>query len=454
MGFLYFGNNLSHNFLDRESLEKLLRLGLNLPPSYIYVCVGGLLFLYMSLWSLFAIAKKRADLADVAWGLGFMLVAWASLILGQMTVYGLIVNILVTIWASRLVLHIYFRNRNRDEDFRYLAMKRKWGKNFNFKIFSEVFLLQGCILYIVALPIMWIHTHPQSMPMEILAIALPIWLIGFLLETLADRELTLFQNDPSNNGKLLTVGLWGFVRHPNYLGELMQWWAIWLMAAFLPYGWTLLISPLLLTYLIVNVSGVRPLEEKMKKHADFEVYAKNTPSLIPPSLVNGFLYGVTWFILVIYGPKSSLIIPTLVAIGCYAAQATLFTKFDRKSLHICVPLSIVAMCLGLLQEIFFIQSGILTYPNGANGAILPPLWVLLLYPLFSLTLNSSLEFLNKNLVLPLFLGGLGALLAYPLAEKLGGVQLLKPLAYPILFLSWGLLLTVLIILNRKLIRSK
>jgi len=405
----------------------------------------------MSLWSLVAIAKKRADLADVAWGLGFILVAWASLILGQITVYGLIVNILVTIWAIRLVFHIYFRNRNRDEDFRYQALKRQWGGNFNFKLFSEVFLLQGCILYVVALPIMWIHTHPERLPLQILGIALPIWLTGFVLETVADWELTLFQSDPSKKGKLLTCGLWSYVRHPNYLGELMQWWAIWFMAAFLPFGWALVISPLLLTFLVVNVSGIKPLEEKMKKHADFKVYAENTPSLIPPSLVNGFLYGIAWFILIIYGAKGSRMIPIMAALGCYAAQITLFAKFDRKSLRICVPLSIFAIGLGLLQEMVFIQSGILAYPN---GGIFPPLWLLVLYPLFSLTLNSSLLFLNKSLVLPFFLGGFGALLSYLSGERLGGVQLFPPLAYPGLFLSWGVFLTVLIILNRKLMGLK
>ncbi|MBA3815544.1 MAG: DUF2878 family protein [Parachlamydiaceae bacterium] len=401
----------------------------------------------MSIWSLVAIAKKRADLADVAWGLGFILVAWTSLIFGQMTIYGLIVNILVTIWAIRLMLHIYYRNRNRDEDFRYQALKRKWGENFNFKIFSEVFLLQGCILYVVALPIIWIHTHSERMPVQVLMFALPIWISGFVLETIADWELTLFQNDLSKKGKLLTVGLWGYVRHPNYLGELMQWWAIWFMAAFFPFGWALLISPLLLTFLIVKVSGVKPLEEKMKKHADFKNYAKNTPSLIPPSLVNGFLYGTTWYILILYGAEGSRFIPILAALGCYVAQIILFAQFDRKSFRIFIPLSLAATCLGLLQEMIFILSGILAYPN---GGILPPLWLILLYPLFSLTLNSSLEFLNKNLAFPFFIGGFGALLSYLSGQRLGGVQLFPPLAYPVIFLSWGVFLTVLIIINRKL----
>ena len=428
-------------------MENLISLGFNLPLTHVFTGVGVLLFLYMSLGSLLALAKKRADLADVAWGLGFLLVAWASLFLGQPTLYGLIVNFLVTIWALRLIFHIYIRNRSRDEDFRYRALKKRWGKNVKLKVFSEVFLLQGCILFVFALPIVWIHTHPVNLPVQILWLALPIWLSGFALETMADRELTFFKNEPSNRGKLLTVGVWSYVRHPNYLGELLQWWAIWLMAAGLPFGWVFVISPLLLTFLIVKVSGVKPLEEKMKQHVDFKVYAEKTPSLISSTLLNALFYGIAWYILVFHSAKGSPIIPIVTTLGCYIAQLTLFAKFDRKSLPTCVPLSIIAIGLGLLQEMSFIQAGILTYHQ---GSIFPPIWILAIYPLFSLTLNSSLAFLNRNLMLSFFPGGFGALFLYFSGETSGKVQLFPPLAYPVLFLSWGLFLTVLIMLNRKL----
>jgi len=120
--------------IDRAGRAEY-NLSLNLQPSHLFATVALLLLLYMSIWFVMAIVKKRADLADIAWGLGFMLVAWASIILGQITAYGLIVNMLVTLWALRLVLHIYLRNRNRDEDFRYQALKEKWGGGFQFQTF-------------------------------------------------------------------------------------------------------------------------------------------------------------------------------------------------------------------------------------------------------------------------------------------------------------------------------
>lgn len=432
-------------------MEKLFHLSLNLPLTYNLLATGLLLFLYMSSWWLVALVKKRADIADIAWGLGFMLVAWSSLFLGQVTVYGLVLNIFVTVWALRLAFHIYYRSKDREEDFRYQALKKRWGADFNLRLFSDVFLLQGCILYIVALPILWIHTHPGEVSLDVLAVVLPIWLAGFLIEAIADRQLALFQKNLSNKGKLLTTGLWGYVRHPNYLGELIQWWAIWLMAAFLPFGWILCLSPLLLTYLMFEVSGVKPLEEKMKKNPEFKEYADITPSLVPPSLVNGILYGAAWFTMIYYGAQGALLIPLITALGCYALQIALFAKFDRESLGISIPLSIIATILGFLQEVLFIYTGTLAYPNKGE---FPPLWLLLLYPLFSLTLNSSLKFLNKNLALTFFLGGAGGILSYISGERLGGVELYMPQGYPVLFISWGLFLTVLIIVNRKLIVQK
>ncbi len=279
-------------------MEKLLSLSLNLPLSYFFGLVGVMLFSYMSVWALAAIAKKRADLADIAWGPGFVLVAWICLVLGQATVEGVIVNILVTLWGMRLAFHLYIRNRKREEDFRYQTLKLRWGKNFNFRLFVEVFLLQGCILYVIALPIMWIHIH--RLPGHILWLTSPLWLAGFALETIADLELALFKKDPSKAGKLLTTGVWGYVRHPNYLGELIQWWAIWLMAAFLPFGWALVISPLLLTFLIVHISGVKPLEEKFLQHAEFKEYLEKTPALIALAYPVIFLFwGVFLTLLII-----------------------------------------------------------------------------------------------------------------------------------------------------------
>jgi predicted DCC family thiol-disulfide oxidoreductase YuxK len=208
-----------------------------------------------------------------------------------------------------------------------------------------------------------------------------------------------------------------------------------------------MISPLLITFLIVKVSGIAPLEEKMKNHSDFPDYAKNTPSLIPFSLINGALYMLAYLIAVFYGAKGSFFLPLLACLLNYTIQLYLLSKLDPKSFLISIPLSLYALFFGLIQEMLFIHFGLVSYPG---QGFFPPFWLLSLYPLFSLTLNSSLRFLNWNLCLTFCLGGAGSLLSYLSGEWLGAAELHLPSAYPWLFASWGLYVTILILLNRRL----
>ena len=397
------------------------------------------LFSFIFLCFLIYTVKKRKDLADTFWGIGFIVVAWTGFIFSGFSYIGLVVNSLVTLWAIRLTIHIFLRNRKRDEDFRY----EKWKGNR--QVFFKVFILQGIILFIVALPIIWIQLHPIS---EIPLLPILIWSIGFLLEAVSDYQLLVFKNDKGNNGKLLISGLWGYVRHPNYLGEILQWWAIWMISSYLPYGFLLIISPLLITALIIWISGIKPLEDKMKGNPDFIEYAKKTPSLIPFSLVNGLLYSLTWYFVVKYGAKGAFATALIIGGAFYLSQILFFSKYNRKLFLICIPLSILSLILGSIQEIIFINTNVLIYPNHIN---FPPLWLLILYPIFSLTLNSSLSFLNKKLYLPFLLGGIGANLSYLCGEKLNGVILTNSWSYLVIFISWGILLTLITYFNSKLI---
>ena len=174
----------------------------------------------------------------------------------------------------------------------------------------------------------------------------------------------------------------------------------------------------------------------------------NKSKLILSSLINGALFIITLLILISYGIKGCFWIPLMTATIFYLSQIVLFSKFDRKSFLICVPLSIYALLFGLIQELVFIQLGILSYPN---ENLFPPFWLLIIYPIFALTLNSSLRFINKNCFLTFFLGGALAILGYLSIKNLNGVLLTVPESYPIIFISWGFFLTLLIDLNHKLI---
>lgn len=430
------------DLFDCDSMEEFMNASLFL----VTACV---IFIYMSAVFLIALRKKRADLADVAWGGGFFVLCWTSFGLSDFSPAILLVNSCISIWAIRLTWHIYQRNRNRDEDFRYKVLQSGWKKNHTLQLFLNVFLVQGVVLYCVALPILWIHLYGSQISSIHLYGSLFVWFIGFLLEAVSDKQLAQFKSDAKHRGHLFQGGLWAYSRHPNYLGELIQWWAIWSLAVLLPMGWICMISPLLITYLIVKVTGIAPLEKKMATHPEFKQYAENTPSLVPISWFNGAIYSLSWLVIVFYGGKDSVWIPLGVAVLSYCLQLVLVAKLDKKSFFLAIPLSIYTLVFGVLQEILFIHIPIIEY---ANSHLFPPIWVIVLYPLFSFSLNANLSFMNRNLFVAFLLGGSSAVLFYYLGNSLGMAHFLSPLVYPVLFLSWGCFLTSLFFLNRKLIK--
>jgi steroid 5-alpha reductase family enzyme len=235
----------------------------------------------MNFWFIVSLLKKRNDVADIAWGLGFVLVAWAShFIAHEFSLRILIVNTLVTIWGLRLALHIYTRNKGKAEDFRYKAWREQWGKWFLVRSYLQVFLLQGLFLFLISLPVIFINQNRGPISIfDFLGIA--VWIIGFYFEAVGDWQLSQFIKDPSNKGKIIQSGLWKYSRHPNYFGEVVQWWGIFLMAISLPNGIITIIGPLTITILILFVSGIRMLEKKYAGRADFEDYKRRTSAFIP-----------------------------------------------------------------------------------------------------------------------------------------------------------------------------
>jgi steroid 5-alpha reductase family enzyme len=259
------------------------------------VCLG-IIWAYMTAWFFAALLKKDNSLADVAWGLGFVLVAGVTLFArADFAARQILVSGLVLVWGLRLSLHVFVRNRRTGEDPRYAERREKWGKWIVLKSYLIVFLLQGLFLFVINLPVMLINSRPQKSLGAFDVLAGTLWLAGFILETVADRELARFKRDPLNRGKIMTEGLWKYSRHPNYFGESLMWWGVFILALPTRWGWLTVVSPLLITFLLLRVSGVPPLEKKYEGRADFREYARRTsvfvpwvpkksrPSLVPPS---------------------------------------------------------------------------------------------------------------------------------------------------------------------------
>lgn len=229
-----------------------------------------------------SLIRRRNDVADSAWGLGFVLLAWVSLaISGSITGRGLLVSALVSIWGLRLAWHISARNQNKGEDARYLVWRRQWGKWFYLRSYGQVYLFQGVLIFIISLPVLFVNrvSGPALGWLDLLGAA--VWLIGFIFEAVGDAQLARFIKDPTNKGRLMQSGLWRFTRHPNYFGEVTQWWGIWLIALAVPNGLISIIGPLTITFLILKVSGISMLEKQMAKKPEFADYKRRTSIFIP-----------------------------------------------------------------------------------------------------------------------------------------------------------------------------
>lgn len=239
-------------------------------------------FLFMTLGFSISVLRRRNDIADTLWGLGFVLVAYVSLIgNGTYAPTQLLITALVTIWGLRLALHIYLRNRKKQEDHRYEAMQKEWKGNFYLNSYLRVFLTQGLLLFLISIPVVFINSNLQSSINWIVILGLVIWLKGFFFESVGDYQLSQFLKNPKNHGHVMQSGLWKYTRHPNYYGEVMQWWGIFVIALSLPYGIITITGPLIITLLITKVSGIPLLEKKYAGRSEWETYKKRTSSFIP-----------------------------------------------------------------------------------------------------------------------------------------------------------------------------
>ncbi len=247
-----------------------------------FITLAAGLFVYMSIWFAFSLVKKRNDVADIAWGLGFVLMAWFSFFLSNNSgTRGLLTCFLVSIWGLRLASHIHARNQGKPEDYRYLAWRNEWGKWFYIRSYFQVYLLQGLFLALIVMPVLFINKNMGGALGLYDVFGVAVWLLGFYFEAVGDAQLAQFIKNPANKGKLMQSGLWAYTRHPNYFGEVAQWWGIWLIALAVPQGWFGIIGPLTITFLILKVSGIPMLEKKMAEKPEFAEYKRKVSMFIP-----------------------------------------------------------------------------------------------------------------------------------------------------------------------------
>ena len=247
-----------------------------------YLILIIILFVFVNAWFIISLITKRNDVADIAWGLGFILLTWSSFwMAAKYGTRGLLTGLLISIWGIRLAWHIYTRNKGKAEDYRYLTWRKQWGKWFLLRSYFQVFILQGIFLYLIVFPVILINKSADTSLIWLDILGLLLWLIGFYFEAVGDAQLVRFKKNAANKGKLLQDGLWAYTRHPNYFGEVLQWWGIGIIALSVKDGWMGLIGPLTISFLILKVSGIPMLEKNMASHPDFKNYKEKTNAFFP-----------------------------------------------------------------------------------------------------------------------------------------------------------------------------
>ena len=250
--------------------------------SILYLTILLAVLLYMTVWFLLALWRRRNDLADIAWGGGFIAAALTAVLLQTgLASRARLVVLLVILWGLRLAVHIGLRNLGKGEDERYRKWREEWGRHWLLRSYLQVFLLQGFLLYLISLPVIWTILAKPSPWTGLDAIGLAVWIVGFFFEAVGDFQLARFKKDPVHRGKIIQQGLWRYSRHPNYFGEVTLWWGIYLLALSTPGGWMTIIGPLTITFLILKVSGIPLLEKKYVNNAAFQEYARRTSVFFP-----------------------------------------------------------------------------------------------------------------------------------------------------------------------------
>jgi steroid 5-alpha reductase family enzyme len=241
----------------------------------------GVVFLYQTLLFVVAQLLQRNDIVDIGWGIGFVVVFASLIIKNGINAPASVVFVLILLWAVRLALHVGFRNKDITEDFRYAKWRKEWGKWVVLRAYFQVFLLQGFFMGIVSAPFHVLFFQSYEPFWWFFLVGVIIFAYGFAFETRGDMELRKFQQDASQKGTILDTGLWSITRHPNYFGEAVLWWGIFVMTLPVTIG---VISPVIMTFLLRYISGVPMLERRMKSKPGFEAYAKNVPVFLPKKL--------------------------------------------------------------------------------------------------------------------------------------------------------------------------
>ncbi|MCG8453008.1 MAG: DUF1295 domain-containing protein [Spirochaetales bacterium] len=238
------------------------------------------------LFFLIAMASQTDKLTDFTYSLSFLLLDAVFFFLaflgGQVGVIEIMMAIFVAFWALRLGAYLFRRILLMGSDARFD------GRRENFWAFLLFWLIQAVAAWAVMTPVLLLFMAEPLLEIPLLTwVGLGLFVLGFVLESLADAQKFVYRSRAENDGHWVDQGLWRYSRHPNYLGEIILWWGLYFAAIPVLQGWDYLsgLGPLYLTLMLLFVTGVPLLEQKAQKaygdREDFAVYRKSTGLLFP-----------------------------------------------------------------------------------------------------------------------------------------------------------------------------
>ena len=241
---------------------------------------AAMVALAVGMW-LLSIRLRDVSIVDSAWSIFFLLFAlvfaWRQ---GDRSIGTLAMLALVAAWALRLSIYITWRNHGHGEDRRYQAIRARNQPNFEFKSLYLVFLLQAVLAFVIAMPLLPALNGANEANL-VTWLGMAVAAFGLLFETVGDAQMARFKADPDSTGQVMDRGLWRYTRHPNYFGESVFWWGVWIASASLGGAWTVF-SPLLMSFLLLRVSGVPLLEADLKQRRPaYAEYLRTTSSFVP-----------------------------------------------------------------------------------------------------------------------------------------------------------------------------
>ena len=244
----------------------------------------GIVLSMMIVGWIVSLTARNVTVVDSLWGLGFVLITWTTFFMSDgFNGRNLLIAILVTLWGTRLSIYLSLRNWGAGEDPRYGQWREKSGERFWLVSLFKVFVLQAVFLWAISMVLQVGQLSP--MPDKFVwwdAIGTFIWLVGFIFEAVGDWQLARFKADPSNWGKVMDQGLWAYTRHPNYFGEFLIWWGFFIITCSTPSGWWTIISPLIVSVVLLKMTGIPLTEKTIKKtRPGYDAYARRTSAFVP-----------------------------------------------------------------------------------------------------------------------------------------------------------------------------